>query len=122
MMITFNCTFQEGAIPDHLRPQLAAGLARISSQILGGSPDDVSVAFTQIPHGFGFRGGALSTTSTVRGRIPPGCDQPTRVRLMQAILDLWQEHTGCASDEVVVSARDRQPETNADPHSPPVID
>ena len=122
MMITFNCTIQEGAIPHDLRPRLSAGLARISAQILGASPDDVSVTFTEIPHGFGFRGGVLSTTSTVRGRIPPGCDQPTRVRLMQAILELWQEHTGCGDDELVVSARDRQPETDADPLSPPVID
>ena len=120
MMITFNCTIQEGAIPDALRPRLAGELARICAEILGGRPDDVSVAFTEIPHGFGFRGGAISTTSTVRGRIPPGCDQPTRVRLMQAILDMWQQETGCGADELVVSARDRQPDGDA--LSPPVTD
>lgn len=108
-MITFNCTIQEGVIPVDLRPRLAAGLARVCADILGAALEDVSVAFTEIPHGFGFRGGVLSTTSAVRGEIPPGCDQATRVRLMQAIQDLWLELTGCTTDELVVSARDRRP-------------
>ena len=108
-MITFNCTIQEGVIPVELRPRLAAGLARVCATILGGAPEDVSVDFTEIPHGFGFRGGELSTTSAVRGEVPPGCDQETRVRLMQAIQDMWLELTGCGTDELVVSARDRRP-------------
>ena len=108
-MITFDCTVQEGIVPDELRPALASALARISTDILGGNPAEVSVSWTEIPHGFGFRGGRLSTTSAVRGQIPPGCQQETRVRLMQAIQDRWMEITGCATDELVVSARDRRP-------------
>ncbi len=107
-MITFNCTIQEGIIPDDLRPELASELARISTGILGGNPDDVSVRWIEIPHGFGFRGGHLSTTSAVRGEIPPGCQQETRVQLMQAIQDRWMELTGCTTAELVVSARDRR--------------
>ncbi len=109
-MITFNCTIQEGMIPPELRPRLAAELARICASVLGEPPDDVSVDWTEIPHGFGFRGGKLSTTSAVRGRIPPGCPQETRVRLMQEIQDTWMALTGCTTDELVVSARDRRPE------------
>ena len=107
-MITFNCTIQEGTIPDDLRPELVSELARISTAILGGAPDDVAVRWIEIPHGFGFRGGELSTTSAVRGEIPPGCDQETRVQLMQQIQDRWLELTGCTTDELVVSARDRR--------------
>ncbi len=107
-MITFNCTIQEGTIPDDLRPELASELARISTAILGGAPADVAVRWIEIPHGFGFRGGELSTTSAVRGEIPPGCDQETRVQLMQQIQDRWLELTGCTTDELVVSARDRR--------------
>lgn len=107
-MINFTCIIQEGVIPDDLRPNLVSELARISTSILGGSPDDVDVEFTVIPHGYGFRGGELSTTSLVSGHIPPGCEQETRVRLMQEICDMWCETTGCSVDELVVSARDRQ--------------
>ena len=107
-MISFNCIIQEGVIPDDLRPNLVSELARISTSILGGSPDDVDVEFTVIPHGYGFRGGELSTTSLVSGQIPPGCEQATRVQLMQQICDMWCETTGCSVDELVVSARDRQ--------------
>lgn len=106
--ITFNCTIQEGMIPDALRPRLAAELARVATGIIGGDPAEVAVHYIEIPYGFGFRGGQLSTTSAVRGEIPPGCDQDTRVRLMRAIQDLWMELTGCTTDELVVSARDRR--------------
>ena len=107
-MISFSCTIQEGIVPDELRPALASELARISTGILGGNPADVSVQWIEVPHGFGFRGGVLSTTSAVRGEIPPGCEQETRVKLMQTIQDRWMEITGCTTDELVVSARDRR--------------
>ena len=106
-MISFNCIVQEGVIPPRLRPRLESALARISTSLLGGSPADVAVEFTEIPHGFGFRGGDLSTTSVVRGSIPPGCVQEVRVDLMQQICDMWCATTGCATDELIVSARDR---------------
>lgn len=107
-MITFSCTIQEGIVPGELRPTLASELARISTDILGGNPDDVTVRWIEVPHGFGFRGGKLSTTSAVRGEIPPGCQQETRVELMQTIQDRWMELTGCTTAELVVSARDRR--------------
>ena len=106
-MISFNCIVQEGAVPQQLRPELKSRLARISTSLLGGSPAAVEVEFTEIPYGFGFRGGEISTTSMVRGLIPPGCSQELRVDLMQRICDLWCATTGCATDELIVSARDR---------------
>ena len=105
-MISFNCTVQEGAIPEDIRPELVAGLIRVSMSVMGAS--NVKVQFTEIPRGFGFRGGELSTTSLVRGQIPPGCEQDLRVEFMQAICDMWQGITGCSVDELVVSARDRE--------------
>ena len=107
-MITFNCTIQEGIIPEDLRPRLASELARISTGFVGGNADEVSVNWIEIPHGFGFRGGRLSTTSAVRGEIPPGLQQETRVELMKSIQDMWMDLTGCTTDELVVSARDRR--------------
>ena len=106
-MISFNCIVQEGSIPPRLRPQLRSGLARLSTSLLGGTPAEVAVEFTEIPRGFGFRGGEISTTSMVRGLIPPGCVPEVRVDLMQQICDLWCATTGCAVGELIVSARDR---------------
>lgn len=106
-MISFNCIVQEGVVPARLWPDLKSALARISTSLLGGAPESVAVEFTVIPYGFGFRGGELSTTSTVRGLIPPGCSQEVRVELMRRICDAWCETTGCAVDELIVSARDR---------------
>ena len=107
-MYHFNCIIQEGVIPDDLRPELVSGLVRVTTSVLGGSPDDVDVEFTVMPHGYAFRGGEISTTSSVRGTIPPGCQQETRVQLMQQISDMWMGLTGCTVYELVVSARDRE--------------
>ena len=106
-MISFNCIVQEGVIPPRIRPELQSALARISTSLLGGAPEDVAVDFTEIPRGFGFRGGEISTTSLVRGSVPPGCRQEIRLVLMQQICNMWCATTGCATDELIVSARDR---------------
>ena len=107
-MISFNCVIQEGVIPDDLRPTLSSELGRISAGVLGGSADDVTVEYTVIPHGFGFRGGEISTTTSVRGQLADPLDQETRVELLQRLCDMWCEVTGCSVHEVIVSARDPQ--------------
>ena len=107
-MINFNCIVQEGLIPEELRGLLVSELTRIGCAVLGVAPGGVVVGFTQIPHGFGFRGGELSTTSLVRADIPLGCEQAVRVEFMEQIQDMWRKVTGCTTDELVVSARDQQ--------------
>ena len=87
--------------------ELALRLADIAAAALGGSAEDAEVEFTVIPHGNGFRGGEISTTSLVRGQIPPGCAQEVRVDLMRRICAMWCDVTGCTVDELVVSVRDR---------------
>ena len=106
-MINFNCIVQERAVEQGLWPALRSRLVEIATDVLGGSPDRVAVEFEVIPHGYGFRGGEISTTSLVRGSIPPGCEQEVRVDLMRRICDMWCEVTGCTVDELIVSARDR---------------
>ena len=107
-MIDFNCIVQEGVIPNEIRPKLASELARISSSVLGISPGDVTVGFRDVRETYGFRGGEISTTSLVSGHVSGGIEQSARVELLQQICDMWCEVTGCTTDELVVSARDRR--------------
>ncbi|MDE2968023.1 MAG: hypothetical protein OXS30_11145 [Chloroflexota bacterium] len=104
--VSFNCTMQEGQIGEELRAKLAVALQQITEDVLGESPDDVPVTFSNIPSGFGFRGGEPSTTSLVRGSIVGGVTQEVREDLMRRICDRWMEISGCTVDELVVSARD----------------
>ena len=104
--VSFNCTMQEGQIGEETRATLAAGLQQITQDVLGESPDDVPVTFSDIPSGFGFRGGEPSTTSLVRGSIVGGVTQDVREDLMRRICDMWMEISGCTVDDLVVSARD----------------
>ena len=103
--ISFACTMQEGQIPAGTREQLAQALADVSKEVanldLAGE-----VEFSDIPRGFGFRGGEPSTTSLVRGSVPGGIDQDTRVALMTRICDVWSDISGATIDELVVSVRD----------------
>jgi phenylpyruvate tautomerase PptA (4-oxalocrotonate tautomerase family) len=105
-MVEYNCVVQEKHLSEAIRPELVAGLKRVTAQILSVSDDTVSVRFTQIPHGAGYRGGKLSTTSLVRGTIPPGCEQPVRENLLRSICSMWAGIAGCDEDELVVSAVD----------------
>ena len=105
-MITFNCTIQEGAITGEQRETLNIRLVQIGAEVLGEAPDDITVSYEVIPHGFGFRGGELSTTSSVRSVIPDGFSQEKRVGFMQTVQDMWVEVTGQTTDELVVAAAD----------------
>ena len=103
-MISFECFVQEGCVPEEIHPNLAAELSRISTSMLGGSPDDVDVRFIEIPRGFGFRGGEPSTASVLSVGMPDGCEQQTRVQLIHQISDMWCEISGSSTDELVVWA------------------
>ena len=105
-MIEFVCTVQERGFAEGLRPRLAEGIARISEEVLGTPRSDVEVSFEVIRHGFGFRGGELSTTSLVRGRIPRP-EQDVRHQYLFALEEMWRDVTGCSAEEVVVSAGDQ---------------
>ena len=107
-MIEFSCIVQEGCVPAELRPRLASELARVSADALGVAPEEVSVDFTEIPHGYGFRAGELSRLSSVRGVVPSGMAQHERIAFMRRIHDAWVAITGCPDEEVNVSARDRE--------------
>ena len=106
-MITFECTIQEGCVSDKLRPGIESAIGKVCNDVLGRDEGPVSVWWTVIPKGFGFRGGEPSTTSLVRGRIPDGCDRETRSRFLEAIGDSWCRITGASQHELMVSARDR---------------
>ena len=89
-----------------MRETLNARLIQIGAAVLGVPPDDISVNYEVVPRGFAYRGGEPSTTSNVRGVIPPGSPQATRVEFMQQVQDMWLEVTGQTTAEVVVGAAD----------------
>jgi len=105
-MIQYNCIVQENHVPESLRAQLVSALTRVTTDVLGTPAGEIQVHFREIPSGAGYRGGELSTTSLVRGTMPPGCEQTVREKLLESICEMWCEVTGCGDDEVVVSAAD----------------
>ena len=108
MNINYTCIVQEGIVPDDLREKLAAEIKRISASVLGIDEGGIGVEYYEVRHGFGFRGGEISTTSTVGGQLTESLDQETRVDLMTQIMNMWTGETGCEVDEFLVSVRDPQ--------------
>ena len=108
MNINYTCIVQEGVVPDDQRVKLASEIRRISAAVLDIPADGIAVEYYEVRHGFGFRGGEVSTTSTVRGQLTEAIDQETRVDLMTRIMNMWMAETGCEVDEFLVSARDPQ--------------
>ena len=106
MNINYTCTVQEGIVLDDLRVKLASEIKRISASVLGIAEDGIDVDYYEVRHGFGFRGGEISTTSTVGGQLTEAIDQEMRVDLMTQIMNMWMGETGCEVDEFLVSVRD----------------
>ena len=107
-MISYTCIVQEGVVPDNLRIKLAANIKRISASVLNIDADGIPLEYNEIRNGFGFRGGEVSTTSTIRGQLTEPIDQKTREDFMKQLLDMWRAETGCSVDELIVSVRDPQ--------------
>lgn len=108
MNISYTCIVQEGIVPDDLRVKLADNIRRISASALNIAEDGIDVEYHEIRHGFAFRGGEVSTTSTIRGQLTEAIEQDIRVDLMTQIMNMWLAETGCGVDEFMVSARDPQ--------------
>ena len=107
IMIEFQCTIQEGCIPQTMRSVLAETIETVCNEVLGPDQGPVSIIWIEVPKGFGFRGGEPSTTSLVRGLIPDGCSSVTRAKLLREIGHYWYDVSGTTEEELVVSARDR---------------
>ena len=105
-MTTFEIYIQQGCVAGDVRPSIESALKAVCGQVLGPEAEPVEFAWTVIAKGHGFRGGLPSSTSLVRGRIPDGCVRATRERFLRTIGSEWRRLTGCAEDEVIVSARD----------------
>lgn len=105
-MVTFELFVQEGCVPDESRTRIVEDIEAICAEVLGAESGPVSVSWTVVPKGFGFRGGEPSTTSLVRGRIPDGYGPDVRARFLRAIGESWCNLTGATQDELMVSARD----------------
>ena len=106
MNINYTCIVQEGIVPDDQRAKLASEIKRISAVVLDIPADGIGVEYYEVRHGFGFRGGEVSTTSTVGGQLTEAIDQDTRVDMMTRIMNMWLAETGCEVDEFMVSVRD----------------
>jgi hypothetical protein len=89
-----------------MRETLDVRLVQVGAEVLGETPDDITVNYEVIRRGFGYRGGELSTSSSVRSVITVGCPQEKRVEFMQAVQDMWIEVTGQTTAELVVGAAD----------------
>jgi hypothetical protein len=105
-MAHYACIVQAGQTAEREQARLSDGLKRIAREELGESPDAVEIQWITIAKGFGFTAGQPSTSSLVVRSVPVGFADGPRTRLMTRISDLWQEVTGCASDEIVVTALD----------------
>ena len=105
-MIHFECTVQDGCVPDELRSSLQSAIEKVCNDVLGVDKGPVNVSWVVIPKGFGFRGGEPSTTSLVRGQIPDGCGRAARSTILESIGTSWCRITGASSNELMVAARD----------------
>ena len=105
-MINCICNVQQGCIPTSIRESLEKGIITACHDVLGQEQGPIEFLWTEVPTGFGFRGGYPSTTSQVAGSIPDGCTQEKRELLLRKICDSWSSISGTTEDEAIISIRD----------------
>jgi hypothetical protein len=97
---------QEGQEPERRKSALEQGLRAIGQRAFGQDPSGVEIRWTRIARGFGFTGGEPSTSSLVVGSVPVGLAPGPREAFMREVSAMWSRETGCALDEIVVTAWD----------------
>ncbi len=105
-MADYVCIAQEGQSSERNRVVLDEGLKRIAVQLLGQDAADAEISWIGVREGFGFTAGRPSTSTLVIRSVPVGFPDDRRTELMTAICDLWQEVTGCTTNEIVVTVID----------------
>lgn len=105
-MAQYACIIQSGQVAEARQAELSDGLKRIAHDLLGDVPDAVDVKWITVREGFGFTAGRPSRSSLVVRSVPNGYPDDRRTKLLSTISDLWQDVTGCGSDEIVVTAMD----------------
>ncbi len=105
-MAEYACIVQEGQGPEGKRDELAEGLRRIGREMFGDSPEGAEIRWTSIRQGFGFTAGSPSTSSLVIRSVPVGFPDDRREAFMTKVCDLWEDVTGCTTNEIVVTAFD----------------
>jgi len=102
----YACMVQEGQPAEGARDRLAEGLKRLAAETFGDAPADVEIRWITIRKGFGFTAGRPSASSLIVRSVPAGFEDDRRAAFMGAVCELWQEVTGCAVDDVVVTTLD----------------
>ena len=104
--MTCQIMLHEGVVDGDLRPTLEAGIRRIYADVVGIPPADFKVAYVDVPAGRWFTAGVTSRSSIVQTTVPAGFDPDSRTELLTAIYDHWRATTGCAPNEIMLSAVD----------------
>lgn len=104
--MTFRVILHEGVVDEAVRPRLLEGIRRVAAGIFGVAADAVTVEVTEIRKGRFFTAGRPSRSALIGTTVPPSTSRTDRTRLMAEITARWCEVTGCAPDEVLVSAPD----------------
>ena len=102
----YACMVQEGHAAERERHRLSEGLKQLAQKTFGDTPAQVEIRWITIRKGFGFTAGKPSTSSLIVRSVPTDFDDERRAAFMTKVCDLWQDVTGCAADEVVVTTLD----------------
>ena len=105
-MADYVCVIQEGQEASQKRDALAEGLRRIGQEAFGDDPAAIEISWIDVKRGFAWTAGEPSTSSIVIRSVPVGHPDDQREAFMRKVCELWEQQTGCSTDEIVVTAWD----------------
>lgn len=102
-MIICSCFIQAGQISAEVERRLRDRFESFTQQAFG---ESAQINWVPVAKGSGFSAGKPSTSSVVSVRANAPLEQPTRVKVLKQLSELWIEITGCSFDELLVVVAD----------------
>ena len=104
-VMLISCILQEGAVPIDRRREALQALRHVVASYFPRAR--VLVVPMELPRGFGFTAGRLSSSSVVQVGVPRHISLETRAELLQALSGAWCDATGQTPFELMVATPDR---------------
>ncbi len=105
-MAEYACVIQAGQTAEREQNALAAGLRQIGQEAFGDDPSETEISWTVVKQGFAWTAGEPSSSSIVIRSVPEGLALEEREAFMRRVCDLWEDVTGCSTNEIVVTTWD----------------
>ena len=111
-MPLYTALIEEDRVPDQTKARIAEEITDIHTAVMKVPRNFVRVIFLSYPRGSGFAAGEQAPAAAIDCILRDGHTADDKADLLMQIWEMFQRHTGIATDHLAISLREI-PATNA---------